>query len=62
MNGRNVRGLHRNRSFEQSGFQKSVVSLKDAEKLPQKRKILIVQVEFGKIIGIERTELCFVKV
>jgi hypothetical protein len=28
----------------------------DAEKLPLKREILIVQVEFGKIVGIERIE------
>jgi hypothetical protein len=26
----------------------------------RKRKSLILQVEFGKIIGIERTELCLV--
>ena len=32
------------------------------QKLPQKRETLIVQVEFGKIISIERTELCSVKV
>jgi hypothetical protein len=30
--------------------------------LIRKRKSLIVQVEFGKIISIERTELCFVNV
>jgi len=33
-----------------------------ARKLLQKREILIVQVEFDKIIGIERPELCIVNV
>lgn len=35
---------------------------KFARKLPQKREILIVQVEFVNIISIERVELCSVKV
>ena len=38
--------------FGESGF-----SYKSARKSPRKREILIVQVEFGKIISIERTEL-----
>jgi len=36
------------------------LSYKSARKLPRKRKVLMVQVEFGKIISIGRTELCFV--
>jgi hypothetical protein len=51
-----VQGLDRSRDFKQSGIHKSGLSYKSARKLPQKREILIVQVEFGKIISIERIE------
>ncbi len=54
--GQNGQGLHKNGDFKQSGVQKSGLSYKSARKLPQKREILIVQVEFGKIISIERIE------
>jgi hypothetical protein len=55
-------GLDRSRDFEQSGTRKSGLLYKSARKLPRKREILKVKVEFGKIIGIERFELCFVNV
>ena len=35
-------------------------SWKLSKSMSQKREILIVQVEFGKIISFEWTELCFV--
>ena len=41
--------------------RQSGLSYEFAGKLPQKREILIVQVEFGKIISIARSELCFVR-
>ena len=50
------------RDFKQSGTYKTGLLYKSARKPLGKREISIVQVEFGKIIGIERTELCFVKV
>jgi hypothetical protein len=37
-------------------LQLFTMAYKSARKLPQKREILIVQVEFGKIISIERIE------
>jgi hypothetical protein len=37
-------------------FYAIVFSYKSAKKLPRKREILIVQVEFGEIISIERVE------
>jgi len=43
--------------FERFVKENPPVSYKSARKLPQKRDILIVQVEPGKIIGIERVEL-----
>jgi hypothetical protein len=48
--------------FEQSGFWKSVVSLKGAEKLPQKRKILIVHAYSCKILGLGWRKLWFIGV
>ena len=36
--------------------------LVNLEKMPLKRKSLTVQGDFGKIISIEKTELCFVSV
>jgi hypothetical protein len=48
--------------FRQLEARKSGFPYKSAGKLPKKGKILIVQVEFGKITGIERIELCFVNV
>jgi len=60
MKARTVKDLHKYGDYKQSVVQKFDLSYKSARKLPQKRKILIVQVEFGKTINIERTELCFV--
>jgi hypothetical protein len=50
---------HQRRGFV--GIQRGL-SYKSARKSPRKREILAVQIEFGKMIGIEKTELCFVNV
>jgi hypothetical protein len=44
------------------GFQKSGLSYKSARKLPQKRKIFIIQEEFGKIIDVVWRRVCFLTV